>query len=109
MKYIKVLWKHDFEDEPETLFSELGPDRYETRKVEVFKDGSVGYASETLEYRSMLGTCPVPSLKEIAADEYGEFEPTEISADDFAKIWEQAQQASSNKSLIARLREFFRK
>ncbi len=96
MKYIKVQWKHDFEDEPVTLFCELGPDRYETRKIEVFRDGSMGFASEGQSYRSRLGTCPVPSLQEIANDEYGEFEPVETTLEEFVTIWEQALKVRSD-------------
>ena len=46
MKYIKVHWIHDFADEPEMLYSEIDSHDNEVRKVEVFKDGSMGYAKE---------------------------------------------------------------
>lgn len=45
MEYIKVRWIHDHEDEPILLYSELDHDRFELRKVEVYEDGSAGWAS----------------------------------------------------------------
>ena len=49
MQYIKVLWKHELADEPVLLYSELDDDHWETRKVEVFRDGQLGYASADSE------------------------------------------------------------
>lgn len=39
MKYIDVAWRHDFADEPVRLVSELDELRFETRKLEFFRDG----------------------------------------------------------------------
>jgi hypothetical protein len=39
--YLKLIWHHEFIDEPTWLYSELDENRYEVRKVEVFKDGQV--------------------------------------------------------------------
>jgi hypothetical protein len=89
MQYIKVIWKHDFKEEPILLYSELGGNRWEVRKVEVFRDGSYGYAGDGREYRSGLGLMAVPSLDEIARDP--EFEPCQISKDEFEAIWRAAQ------------------
>ena len=33
MKYIKVRWIHDFEDDPILIYSELDENRFETRKI----------------------------------------------------------------------------
>ena len=88
MQYIKVRWNHGRADSPVWLYSELDDERWETRKVEVFRDGSIGWASateETLETR--LGECAVPSLEEIASDHDGEFEPAEIDAAEFERVW----------------------
>lgn len=45
------------------------PLRFETRKIEIFRDGSIGFASGT---ESVAGTRlsdePLPSITEIAAD-----------------------------------------
>jgi hypothetical protein len=52
MQYIKVVWKHDHPEEPIVLYSELDEDRWEVRKVEVFRVGSAGYATATSSSRS---------------------------------------------------------
>lgn len=86
MIYILVKWIHSFPDDPVLLYSELDAFRFETRKIEVFRDGKIGYASEYEEFGSTkLGTDPVPEISEIAKNP--EFEPIEISKDEFEKIW----------------------
>jgi uncharacterized protein DUF6881 len=45
MRYLRVGWKHQHADEPTILYSELDEDRWEVRKVEVFRNGRRGYAS----------------------------------------------------------------
>jgi hypothetical protein len=46
MQYIDVKWLHSHPEETIHLVSEIGPDRYETRKIEFWSDGRVGYASQ---------------------------------------------------------------
>ncbi|WP_072389339.1 hypothetical protein [Hyphomicrobium sp. CS1BSMeth3] len=84
--YIRVQWLHGLQDEPVELWSELDKERFETRKLEVFRNGAVGYASasEAVE-GTMLGTVPVPSLAEIAAD--SQFRPEEIPQSEFENRW----------------------
>src|SRR6185503_15028408 len=43
--YIRVRWQHGHADEPVDLWSELDAARLETRKLEIFRDGRIGYAS----------------------------------------------------------------
>jgi len=86
MTYILVRWLQQFADEPILLYSELDSDRYETRKVEIFRGGRVGLAGEGLEFGgSVLGVVPVPSFAEI--NDSQEFVPQEISPDEFDAIW----------------------
>jgi hypothetical protein len=86
MTYLRVKWHHNFSADPVLLFSELDAERYETRKVEVFRDGRQGFASENEEHGgSFLGEKPVPELGILAADP--EFEPESISALEFEKVW----------------------
>jgi hypothetical protein len=93
MKYLAVKWKHSFVDEPVLLYSELDEQRWECRKVEVFADGHGDYADADKSTGStQLGLVPVPELSEIAEDE--EFEPMEITSDEFEKVWEQCVAAS---------------
>ena len=86
MNYIRVRWLHELPDEPVWLVSELNGDRWETRKVEIFPDGSKAYASsgETVG-RTRLGLEPVPSLDAIAVDP--QFIPEAITKGEFEKVW----------------------
>jgi hypothetical protein len=86
MMYLRVLWKHSFADEPVELLSELDEARFEVRKVEVFRDGHKGYASNTESERGTeLGVEPIPHLAEIASDP--QFLPEEISREEFDVAW----------------------
>jgi hypothetical protein len=87
MKYICVKWNHSLSNEPVLLLSEIDDDRIERRKVEIFVDGRIGYASSTESYGgTRLGEVAIPPLSEISNDP--EFEPTEISKEDFEIAWE---------------------
>lgn len=84
--YIRVRWLHDFQDEPVDLWSELDRERFETRKLEIFRDGTVGFASATeATDGTRLGSIPVPPLAEIARDP--EFVLEEISQEAFERRW----------------------
>jgi hypothetical protein len=86
MNYIKVRWIHDHPDEPIWLLSELDGSGYEIRKIEIFGDGSKGWASKKEKVGgTVLGERPVPPLDEIAAD--GKFLPEEITQADFELAW----------------------
>lgn len=90
MEYIKVLWVHNHVDEPLWIYCELDENRMETRKVEVFADGTTGSADKVKEYGgSQLGYEPVPSLEEIAQDP--QFIPSLIDANEFEEIWRKSR------------------
>jgi hypothetical protein len=92
MQYIKVLWNHRDANEPIVLYSELDDERWEVRKVEIFRDGPPGYTSAAGSRRSTrLGIEPVPLLTEISLDP--EFDPVEITKEDFEEIWSMAVSA----------------
>jgi Domain of unknown function (DUF6881) len=86
MKYIKVKWIHSLPDEPVWLYSELNDDQWETRKVELFADGTKGYAnhSETCG-TTKLSIEPLPSLEDIASDP--QFVPEIITRQEFEDVW----------------------
>jgi hypothetical protein len=86
MKYIRVKWKQSNPQYPVLLYSELDPEGWEQRKVEIFTDGHTGYASEN-ETRgdTRLGDLPVPSLSSIAKDT--QFEPETITKGEFEEVW----------------------
>ncbi|WP_082678993.1 DUF6881 domain-containing protein [Sphingobium cupriresistens] len=84
--YIRVRWLHSSQDEPVDLWSELNSNREEVRKIEIWHDGRIGYASQDREAGgTQLGVGALPTLAEIASNP--EFEPMEISADDFERCW----------------------
>lgn len=87
MRYIDVQWKHEFKDEPVRLVSEIGTDNFETRKLEFFPGGSIGFAFEATESpNTRLGIDVVPSLDEINSQ--NEFEGITISKEQFELLWE---------------------
>jgi hypothetical protein len=64
------------------------PDHYETRKIEFWSDGRVGYASQAgASANTCLGDQPVPALEEINVDV--EFSGEEIDAAAFELLWHQ--------------------
>ncbi|MFT9639724.1 DUF6881 domain-containing protein, partial [Alcaligenes phenolicus] len=85
-EFIDVQWRHHFEAEPTRLVSELDEHRMETRKLEFFRDGQVGYAcAGHATCGTALGLVPVPSLSEINADP--EFAGAMISSAEFEALW----------------------
>jgi hypothetical protein len=90
MKYQKVRWPHNFPNEPVWIYEEIGDEGNEQRKVEVYSDGSLGYASRTEDAHGTRLACePIPSLTTIASN--SEFEPTEISHEEFEMAWAKAR------------------
>jgi len=86
MNFIDVKWHHAESAEPVRLVSELDSERNETRKLEFFSDGRVGFASENASSQgTALGLMPVPPLEEI--NEQSEFEGVAMSASTFEQLW----------------------
>ena|SRR6185295_2255196 len=89
MRYLRVKWKHSFSDEPVWLYTELDDNRCEVRKVEAYSDGRQDFASESESSGdTRLSLEPIPPLGEIASDP--QFEPVEISAGEFERVWAEA-------------------
>ncbi len=87
--YIYSKWKNNPPDSPAEFYSELDPNRYETRKVEIFNNGKMGYASShTATPGTRLGITPVPQISEIRSQP--EFDIKEITKNDFEKKWNEA-------------------
>jgi hypothetical protein len=90
VKYIKVGWLHTLPDSPVLLYSELNPELWEARKVEVYADGQADFADrEERSGSTRLSSEPLPTLEEIASNP--EFEPAAISAEEFELIWKKAR------------------
>ncbi|WP_372410589.1 hypothetical protein [Streptomyces luteireticuli] len=89
MEYWKVVWHHDFKEEPVVLFSEIGADRYETRKVAEFRDGQVLKADESHEGPMVgLSEVPVGVIEDVMGQP--EFSASLISHREFEEVWDQA-------------------
>ncbi|MDF2380351.1 hypothetical protein JMG10_02650 [Nostoc ellipsosporum NOK] len=88
MRYVKVVWVHDFEDEPVILYSEIDDRDFETRKIDIYSDGSFGIASDEIEFGgTLLSPEPIPSNTEISED--AQFLLTEIDEEEFNEKWEE--------------------
>jgi hypothetical protein len=86
MRYIRVRWIHSSPAEPTELYSEIDDAGWETRKVELFADGTAGFAGAGEAAGSTeLGESPVPSLETIASDP--QFKSEAICKEDFEKLW----------------------
>ena len=89
MVYLRCRWKHSFPDEPTLLYSELDDERWERRKVEIFADRRARYADRHQESGdTRLGLVPVPTLADIAVDP--QFDPAEVSKEEFDLVWNDA-------------------
>ena len=87
--YIYSRWKNNPDDCAAEYYSELDSLRYETRKVEIFKDGRLSYASKRQSTgETELGVVPVPSIAEIMAQ--AEFDIKTISQQEFEAVWQKA-------------------
>ncbi len=96
MRYIDVEWIHDNDDYPVRLVSEIAPDNFEMRKLEIFRNGKVGYAYADVAFEgTMLGHVEVPSIAEI--DSQNEFQDTEISKKQLSYIGQSMYQVTHNK------------
>ncbi|GAB3812102.1 DUF6881 domain-containing protein [Micromonospora zhanjiangensis] len=94
MRYVKVSWQHDFDNEPVLYLSELDDGGYEARKVEFFRDGAADWADETRETETIgLSDVPFPTAEEIAA--HSEFKVEEISSVEFEQAWRRVRALSA--------------
>lgn len=85
VRYLRVVWHHDFEDEPILLLSEVVDGR-EVRKVERFRDGRVQFAGpDGASGDTMLSETLMPLPHEIAQDP--EFSVVPTSAEEFEAEW----------------------
>jgi hypothetical protein len=87
-RYLRVEWRHDLDEEPVTLLSEI-IDGLETRKVEIYRNGRLDYADESRATgTTQLSETLMPSVEEIASQE--EFAPEVIDSETFERVWNEA-------------------
>lgn len=89
MEYWKVEWHHGFAEEPVVLYSEIGPDRWETRRVQGYRDGRLLRADAEHESGDVfLAEIPFGDIGEVAAQE--EFSARVIDRRAFEDVWRRA-------------------
>jgi len=100
MHYIAVEWLHTALDEPTHLYYELDADRYERRKVEIYRDGTIHSADATHGQAStFLAWEPHPPLAGISADP--QFHVREITTQEFERVWNQALRHKQESAVYA--------
>lgn len=86
MRYMHIELTTAEERVPQIIYSEIDDVEYEVRKVEIYFDGSVGYASSENEVgKTLLADQVIPTLEEIDND--NEIIATQLSREDFEIIW----------------------
>lgn len=89
MRYVRIDWLHEHESDPYLIYSEIGLDGYERRKIQFYKSGSIGFAIDEIEYNGAgLSEKPFPPLQELnAKDEWDEIVSVETNKSEFENIW----------------------
>jgi hypothetical protein len=86
MRYICVQWIHFHPDEPVEIYSESDRDGWETRKIEVFRDGTTSYADSAHSTgTSQLATIPMATVEETNSE--AQFRAKKIGKHEFEELW----------------------
>lgn len=94
MQYSKLIWKHCEYDLPVEILSEYDSVGWETRKVEVFADGSLGFAGpQSYSGSTRLSLIQRPADADVVNDNEYRIEP--LSAADFERGWKAAVSKSN--------------
>ncbi|TIQ22806.1 MAG: hypothetical protein E5X51_03825 [Mesorhizobium sp.] len=100
MKYVHVQWITSREDVATSLFYEVGDDGLETRKIEIYPNGSSEIAGDGFEStRTWLSHKIFPSIDEINKDK--QFAAKEVIKEEFEAKRSEPAEAESR---IAELR-----
>lgn len=90
-QYLHFVWHGVPADEAQETLLELDGERYDTRRIEHFADGTVFMASESLN-PDYLAEMPWPTDAELAGEwEDVPFEVRPLTAQQFARVWTWAQ------------------
>ena len=80
MNYVLLEWFHTLKDEPYLIYSEIDDQRYEVRKIEIYKNGTIA------RYDEQLSDVKFPeNLDEI--NQYQEFCAKYVSQEEFETMW----------------------
>jgi len=90
--FFGARWLHDNDEDPVVLYQEIGPDRFEVRKVHEFRDGTRERTDQIEpEKRTSLSWMEIPPLEQIHVE--SEFEVFTITAEEFEEVWTSASDA----------------
>lgn len=90
MRYSKLVWNHSSPTEPVEIYSEHDDQGREQRKVEVFPDGSVGFAGPAESGGgTQLSLIACPPDDEVNSPP--EFLVSDITNADFERVWQSAR------------------
>ena len=87
MKYFAMRWVHSDPEYPVLRLGEFDGAGWEQRKIDVYRDGRVGFADTQEERDAELAGVPMPGLDAIADET--EHAPREISREEFERFWDQ--------------------
>lgn len=88
MEYIKLLWRHHYDDEPIVILYEvdLENERLAASSIEIFSDGKTKNITDF--YKDVIEIVPIPTIDEINFGEYGEeFFACLMNEEDYRKVW----------------------
>lgn len=89
MRYTRIVWHHDFVEEPTVYYAEVGDDGWEIRRVQEYRDGHLEWADQAHETARA-------GLSEVAIDideinSQPDVELTFIDKVNFESVWKKAQ------------------
>ncbi|MFJ5633090.1 DUF6881 domain-containing protein [Streptomyces goshikiensis] len=86
MEHWKVEWFHESETDPTLIYSEIGEDGYEVRKVYQYRDGRLLRSDEWHESREIgLSEVPVGTIEDVARQP--EFAAIRVPLAEFEEFW----------------------
>ncbi|NBH16533.1 hypothetical protein D3Z55_03365 [Clostridiaceae bacterium] len=87
MNYILLNWFHNLDDEPYKIYSEIDDQRYEVRKIELYKNGTMSICDEKMIHsQNELADVAFPEdLDEINQDR--QFFTQYINKEEFESLW----------------------
>ncbi len=91
LRHQVIYWEHDLPDEPTLLYSEIGVDGFEVRKVEEYETGPQDFARQATQIQqadARLSKAPVPPIAEIVVDP--QFSGHWLTPAEFEAVWSEA-------------------
>ena len=100
MEYSKLTWHHADAELPVEIYSEYDADGWEIRKVEVFSDGSTGFAGpRSCKGTTQLSLIQKPADADVTAD--SQFRIEFVTAAEFDRAWRAAVNCSPSVAVPA--------